>query len=66
MQLASYLEGHPLIWMNFLHLHLNLNAAADDDDDLTEELDFDCVVAVFWYLLFRLLCLFLVMPWLSL
>ena len=31
MQLASYLEGIPLMWMMLLNLHVNLNA--DDDDD---------------------------------
>ena len=35
MQLASYLEGSPLMWMMLLHLHVNLNADDDypDDDD---------------------------------
>ena len=33
MQLASYLEKSPLLWMMLLHVHVNLNAAADDDDD---------------------------------
>ena len=33
MQLASYLEWSPLIWMMLQHLHVNLNAAAADDDD---------------------------------
>ena len=31
MQLASYLERSPLMWMMLLHLHVNLNA--DDDDE---------------------------------
>ena len=35
VQLASYLERSPLMWMMLLHLHVNLNDAddADDDDD---------------------------------
>ena len=37
MQLASYLEGGPLMWMMPLHLHVNNQKADydDDDDDLT-------------------------------
>ena len=31
-QLASYLEGSPLMCMMLLHLHVYLNA--DDDDDV--------------------------------
>ena len=33
MQLASYLEGRPLMWMMLLHLHANVNANDNDDDD---------------------------------
>ena len=37
VQLASHLEGSPLMWMMLLHLHFNLNAddddGGDDDDD---------------------------------
>ena len=29
MQLASYLEGGPLIWMMTLHLHVNLKSDYD-------------------------------------
>ena len=31
MQLASYLEGGPLIWMMPLHLHVNQKSDCDDD-----------------------------------
>ena len=33
MQLASYLEGSPLMWMKLLHLHAAAAADNDDDDD---------------------------------
>ena len=33
MQLASYLEGGPLIWMMPLHLHVNQKSDYDGDDD---------------------------------
>ena len=45
MQLASYLEGRPLMWMMLLHLHVNLNADDDDhhddDDDDNDDDDDD-------------------------
>ena len=31
MQLASYLEGRPLMWMMPLHLHVNQKSDYDDD-----------------------------------
>ena len=33
MQLASYLERGPLMWMMPLHLHVNQKSDYDDDDD---------------------------------
>ena len=35
MQLASYMEGGPLMWMMPLHLHVNQKSDYDDDDCLT-------------------------------
>ena len=32
VQLASYLEGDPLMWMMPLHLHVNQKSDYDDDD----------------------------------
>ena len=32
MQLASYLEWGPLMWMMLLHLHVNPKSDYDDDD----------------------------------
>ena len=34
MQLASYLERGPLMWMMPLHLHVNQKSDYDDDDDI--------------------------------
>ena len=34
MQLASYLERGPLMWMMPLHLHVNRKSDYDDDDVL--------------------------------
>ena len=31
MQLASYVEGGPLMWMTPLHLHVNQKSDYDDD-----------------------------------
>ena len=41
VQLASYLERSPLMWMMFLHLHVSLNADDDDDDDDDDDVDDD-------------------------
>ena len=49
VQLASYLEGSPLIWMMLLHLHINLNA--DDDDDrssLAIQLEITTILQYSW------------------
>ena len=35
VQLASYLERSPLMWMMLLHLHVNLNADDNDDTQLS-------------------------------
>ena len=35
VQLASYLERSPQMWMMLLHLHDNLNADDDDDTQLS-------------------------------
>ena len=37
VQLASYLERGPLIWMIPLHLHVNQKSDYDDDDDDDEQ-----------------------------
>ena len=34
VQLASYLEGGPLMWMMPLHLHVNKKTDYDDDDSI--------------------------------
>ena len=44
MQLASYLERSPLMWMMLLHLHVNLKAANDDDDDCRRP---DCLFVLY-------------------
>ena len=41
MQLASYLEGVPLIWMMLLHMHVNLNTDDDNDDNNDDDDDDD-------------------------
>ena len=33
MQLTSYLEGGPLMWMMALHLHVNQKSDYDDDEN---------------------------------
>ena len=40
VQLTSYLEGSPLIWMVLLHMHSNLHANDDGDDNDMEHLGF--------------------------
>ena len=41
MQLVSYLEGGPLMWMMLLHIHVNLNTN-DDDDNLLNFVSTHC------------------------
>ena len=38
MQLASYLEGGPLMWMMPLHLNVNQKSNYDDDEAIRSQL----------------------------
>ena len=42
VQLASYLEGGPLMWILSLNLHINQKSSDDDDDD------FNSIKTPFW------------------